>query len=612
MSLAKDSNLNTSNIASSSAARSTSRERQLTRTFKVAASVLLLAACGADQDYEPGDDSALADGEELYSFDELGTTEQAVSAACGGDDSNALAAALAVAIGNELGRWDVNTDFLIVNGKLDLSTTGSLHCGSSCSNITALLRLQDDASSVIKNHSPATYRSKLTTWYGQQKTILGNLVNTMLNVDQGIYRIKSKHSGKYLVPQNGSTTSGAVIEQSDQYSSTTAAQWRVRLEGTSRQIVNIKSGMCMDLSSNTSSSTTIVQRPCSTATTQDLRLGLLEAGVLTIRSNYNQALMPQGASTANGADIVQGTVAGASQEKFIFEPYGSGVHRDLLEIATAVYSLKVAHTGMNVAVSSNSAGDGVSIVQQPYVATDDRFHWYATQLGTANIEGVQQTTYQFMNRRTGKCMDMEGSSSPRRLVQRTCSTTDSQRFSMANTGNLRQVFYSNYGLTIDVQNGSTSSGAPLGESTSKTKTWQYYNMFGFEPLLAIEPHKLLFNRQEGGGPCGNYYWYDVTAPNGTLLDDAASTYVQLIFAGGKQTQSGADINPFIAQKVSYNQVAIDPTYGLNDSTSTSSGSCTASCLKVSTANVAGQCCSCNGSSMKFAKSTWSPVTFVCQ
>ena len=71
-------------------------------------------ACGADGDYEPASEPELAEGEELYSLDELGTTEQAVSAACGGDDSNALAAALAVAIGNELGRWDVNTDFQIV------------------------------------------------------------------------------------------------------------------------------------------------------------------------------------------------------------------------------------------------------------------------------------------------------------------------------------------------------------------------------------------------------------------------------------------------------------------------------------------------------------------
>jgi hypothetical protein len=216
-----------------------------------------------------------------------------------------------------------------------------------------------------------------------------------------------------------------------------------------------------------------------------------------------------------------------------------------------------------------------------------------------------------MNRRTGKCLDMEGSTSPRRVVQRTCSTNATQRFSLANTGNLRNVFYSNYGLTIDVQNASTASGAQLIEGPSN-EGWQWHNMFGFEPVIAIEPHKLKLNRKEAGGPCGDYYWYDVTAPNGTTLRDTASTYVQLIFAGGKQTASGADINPFIAQKVSGSQVAIDPTYGLNDAGSTSLGSCTASCLKISAASVVGQCCSCNGSSMKFAKSTWSALTYVCQ
>jgi ricin-type beta-trefoil lectin protein len=584
----------------------------------------LVAGCGAN--YEPQGDVAVSfDGassdvsesdvsesdvsisDDLPSGDELGSLQQGLSAACGGEDSNALAAALAVAIGNELGRWDVNTDFQIVGGKLELSTTGKLHCGSGCSNVTALLRLQDDASSIIRNHVPATYRSKLTSWYGQQATTLSNLVNTMLNVDEGVFRIRSKLSGKYIVPQNGSTTSGAILEQSDQYSSTTAAQWRVKLKGTKRQLINQKSGMCMDLLSNTSGSTNIVQRPCNGATTQNFRLGLLEAGQLTIRSDYNQAFIPQSSSTANGADIVQSTVTGATQEKFFFEASGSGPHKDLLETATAVYSLKVAHTGMGIAVSSSSVNDGVTVVQQPYVATDDRFHWYVTQLGAATINGVVQTTYQFMNRRTGKCLDLDGS---KRMVQRTCTTSYTQRFSLAPTGNLRQVAYTANGWTVDVQNGSTASGAPLVEGPAKE--WQYYNMISFEPILAIEPHQLKFNRTEAGGPCGSYYWYDVTAPNGVSLDDPASTYVQLIFAGGKQSKTGADVNPFIAQKVNGNQVAIDPTYGLNDSRTTSTGACSASCLKVSLASVAGQCCSCNSVNSKFVKASWSAVTFMCQ
>lgn len=559
-----------------------------------------LPACAApDGDLSSEDVSAA----EISYF---GDAEQYLSAACGGDDSNALTAALAVAIANELGRWDVSTDFQVTAGKLELSTTGKLHCGSGCGNVTALLRLQDDASSVIKNHTPATYRSKLTGWYNEQKTALTKRVNELLKVDQGVFRIRSSLSGKYVVPQNGSATSGAVLEQSDQYSSTTAAQWRLLLNGTKQQLKNVKSGMCMDLASDTASATTIVQRPCSGGSTQDFRLGQLGPGILTVRSKHNLAFMPQGNSTANGADIVQGTVTGATQEKFVFESYGGGAHRDLLETATAVYSLKVAHTGMGIAVSSDSLNDGVSVVQQPYVATDDRFHWYVTQLGSVNIDGVNQTTYQMMNRRSGKCMDVDGS---RRAIQRTCSTSSTQRFTFSPTGNFRQVAYTYNGYSLGVQNGSTGSGAALVEGP---KTWEKYNMLAFEPILAIEPHRLTYNRKEAGGPCGNYYWFDIKQPNGVALAKPADSYVQLIFAGGKKTPSGADVNPFIAQKVSGNQVAIDPTYGLNEGSSASSGSCSSSCVKVSSGNVAGQCCSCNSKKSKLARSAWNAMTYLCQ
>src|SRR5688572_12742084 len=91
---------------------------------------------------------------ESEQFDELGSLEQAV-VDCGGDDSNALAASLAVAAANELARWDATADFELRNGKLELSQTGELRCSGKCPNIAALLRLQDDVSSVVKNHSPA-------------------------------------------------------------------------------------------------------------------------------------------------------------------------------------------------------------------------------------------------------------------------------------------------------------------------------------------------------------------------------------------------------------------------------------------------------------------------
>jgi hypothetical protein len=138
-------------------------------------------------------------------------------------------------------------------------------------------------------------------------------------------------------------------------------------------------------------------------------------------------------------------------------------------------------------------------------------------------------------------------------------------------------------LTLGVSGGSISSGAQFVEGGS---TWQTYNRLTLEPIMTGEPHVLTWSHQTSDGPCGVYDWFDITRPNGTPLEDPSHSFVQLIFAGGKQSIDGTDLNPYIAQRVEGDQVAIDPTYGLNDSGSTSAGSCAASCVKVSSTNIA--------------------------
>jgi hypothetical protein len=299
--------------------------------------------------------------------------------------------------------------------------------------------------------------------------------------------------------------------------------------------------------------------------------------------------------------MIQSPFSGSKpNQRFVFEKVGTTV--DLKNVATAVYSMKVSHTGMSIGVSSGSLTDGTTVVQQAYSATDDRFHWHVTPSDAKR--------FQFINRRTGSCLDLaDTGSATSKLVQRKCSTAESQKFSFTPTGDGTNVVWTTLGKTVDVPGGSTSSGAQLGQGGT---AWAAYNQMTPTPITAGEPHRLKFSRKATGGPCGDYYWYDVAQPNGVALDDPASIYVQLIFAGGKQTPTGADANPFIAQQVSGNQVAIDPTYGLNDGNTTTTGSCTVGCLKMSTTSVVDQCCSCNGSNLKFAKSAWSTTTYICQ
>ena len=196
------------------------------------------------------------------------------------------------------------------------------------------------------------------------------------------------------------------------------------------------------------------------------------------------------------------------------------------------------------------------------------------------------------------------------MVQRTCSTNKAQRFTLSPTGNLRQVAYTTNGYTMGIQNRSSSSGAALVEEN--TKTWETNNMVTFEPIIAIEPHRLVYSHTTKNGPCGDYDWYDISQPNGLSLDEPGDSFVQLIFAGGKQTANGTDANPYIAQQVSGDLVAIDPTYGLNASGTTTSGACAAACLSISGTNLTGKCCSCQGKTAKFSKSAWNATTFVCQ
>jgi hypothetical protein len=258
---------------------------------------------------------------------------------------------------------------------------------------------------------------------------------------------------------------------------------------------------------------------------------------------------------------------------------------------------------------SASLTEGLGVVQNSYVSTDKRFHWYITPVATRPVNGVPATFYQLINRRTGKCLDLSGAA-PAKAVQKTCSTADSQLFLFVPTGEGTQVIYTAHGVTLGVQGGSTGSGAAFVEGGS---TWQTYNKLELTPILAGEPHQLTWSfTSPDGAPCGVYDWFDIKRPNGNPLEDPADTYVQLIFAGGKQTRTGADLNPYIAQQVNGNQVAIDPTYGLDDTGSSGTAACTASCAKISTASLVGQCCSCNGVSKKFAKSSWNAITFLCQ
>ncbi|HYO97335.1 MAG TPA: hypothetical protein VER33_22645 [Polyangiaceae bacterium] len=59
-------------------------------------------------------------------------------------------------------------------------------------------------------------------------------------------------------------------------------------------------------------------------------------------------------------------------------------------------------------------------------------------------------------------------------------------------------------------------------------------------------------------------------------------------------------------------ISIDPTAGLNEGGTTTTGSCTVACTKYSPSSLVGQCCSCNGSTKRYQQSSFSKNYYLCR
>ena len=130
----------------------------------------------------------LASGCAVEGMDEadIGNAEEASCTNAQG--TNAMIAALAVAIGRELKRWKVTTDFQLVTGAynqqhLALTPTGLAQCTNGCANVKALLFFQDaryDLQVIFpggERLSSWSYAARLVAGYNEQKVCEGRPAN---------------------------------------------------------------------------------------------------------------------------------------------------------------------------------------------------------------------------------------------------------------------------------------------------------------------------------------------------------------------------------------------------------------------------------------------------
>jgi hypothetical protein len=109
------------------------------------------------------------------------------------------------------------------------------------------------------------------------------------------------------------------------------------------------------------------------------------------------------------------------------------------------------------------------------------------------------------------------------------------------------------------------------------------------------------------GGCGPHYKFNVAFDATTTTPKPLPVQLKWSLSFADQQNGWVDF-----RDLGGNVVAIDPTYGLNDEDTTSSGSCHAACTKISTTNIADSCCSCGGVNKKLKRSAFNTSVYLCQ
>jgi hypothetical protein len=155
--------------------------------------------------------------------------------------------------------------------------------------------------------------------------------------------------------------------------------------------------------------------------------------------------------------------------------------------------------------------------------------------------------------------------------------------------------------TVQIRPGVKLDSKALKSGLTTNLTFQLFSLIS----MLVPEHRFELMHSEVGG-CDQFYWFNVTSPTGGVVSSLLTSTLK-----EKLTWVGGDRNPYIQFQSQGTMVGIDPTYGLNQAGATAGGSCVAACTKMSSTDIAGGCCSCNGNK-KFSRSAWNATTYLCQ
>jgi hypothetical protein len=129
---------------------------------------------------------------------------------------------------------------------------------------------------------------------------------------------------------------------------------------------------------------------------------------------------------------------------------------------------------------------------------------------------------------------------------------------------------------------------------------------GTSTCTGVPAHDLKYTHVEAGS-CDKKFFFDP-------LKEGSSTFLSTTEADklkNKLKFVGYPSNKMLNYYLRDGQVSVDPTYGLNEGVTSTSGSCDVACTKYSLTDMTGKCCSCNGATKKYTKSAFSAVMYLC-
>lgn len=363
--------------------------------------------------------------------------------------------------------YTVSSDVLLEQaGSVELMGRVGTQQGFSPANINAYyLSVSNTGSwSILKNTTGGTVTTLasgsvaalgINSWHHLALTFNGSNISAQIDGNT----VTTISDSSYSSGQVGLALGGWQNAQFDNFSVTS----NQAVSGTYYEIVNRNSGKVLDVSgASTTDGAQIIQYTANGGANQQWQLvGVGNGYVKLVNRNSGKVLDIPNQSTTEGQQLDQWTDNGGTNQQWQLQDAGNGYYTIVSHSDTQVVDVYHASTADNTPVIQWNANSGIN--QQ----------WSLVPVLTTNVP------YEIVNRNSGKVLDVSGASTADggQIIQYTDHQGSNQQWTLTDAGSgYYTVTNLNSGKVLDVPSSSTTTGQQLDQYSSNSGTnqqWQF-------------------------------------------------------------------------------------------------------------------------------------------